>query len=198
MSEKRNVDEILNELFKGRDAALEKYAKVRHTQYELMLWTSYGVPIKEIDRQAKVYFEKRFLNGTKMDKLSKEQVKSELETLDHAVKDGCHGRCTRLVKELNAALEALGLDSVKEIDRFLDWLTFDYVVKSDYEGKPLTEPGYGFQIRVFHDGQNRKEFWAELQLLLKSGKMMSMQDACRIVLKKRKKSKSFSKTKAPA
>lgn len=186
----RTIKEILEEMFKGKDAALEKYAKVRITQYELSLWRRYGLPLSEVDKGAKAYFAQRFL-GKGITVASSKELKDALEKLDHAVNDGCHKRCERLLSELNEALKAAGLKTVKDQEKFLNWLTFNYVTNPDHYGEPTKEPQYGFEIRIFNDKENRKEFWEELQTLLKSGRMISMQNACRIVLAKRKISKKI-------
>ena len=186
---KRNVDEIMEELFKGRDAALEKYARVRITQYEINLWRDCGLPLSEVAGSAKQYFSKRFLNGERIATASDETLRAGIDSLKKAVEHGCKGRCTRLAKELNEAMIALGLEPVKDIDKMLDWLTFSYEVKTDYEGNPVVEKPYGFEIRIFHSDGNRKAFWSEAQALLKEKKMISLTDILRIVqLKKKAKS----------
>ncbi len=192
----RTIKEILKEMFCGCDAALEKYARVRKTQYELMLWRRYGLPLSEVDKGAKAYFSQRFLDGVKITSAKEEELKKALERLDHAVKDGCKGRSERLLQELNEALSERGLVTVTEPGKFLEWLTFCYHTNADHEGKAVRCPEFGYEIRIFHDKENRKEFWEELQLLLKQNRMMSMQDVCKIVLNKRKHSKLLeSKTK---
>ena len=187
----RNIKEILEELFKGRDAALEKYAKVRYTQYELSLWRGYGLPLSEVASSAKLYFSKRFLKGQRIDKVSREELNKAYESLGYAVSNGCKTRCTNLIKELNEALRGYGLEEIKEIDKFLDWLTFNYTVAKDYDGRPKQEPGYSFEIRMFDSDQIRKEFWTELQSIMKTGRIMSMHDVARITIHKRKHSKSL-------
>ena len=115
----RSIEEILCELFKGRDAALEKYSRVRHTQYEMSLWRDYGLPLYDVDKSAKAYFSKSFLGGAKISETDGATIKKAFEKLNHAVNDGCHGRCLRLVEELNQALTALGLRTV-DPEPFLD------------------------------------------------------------------------------
>lgn len=191
-NETRKVDEILRELFQGRDAAIEKYAKVRHTQWEMNLWYEYGLPLKEVAGDAKQYFSKRFLNGGKIAQASGDELKEAFTRLDHAVKDGCHGRCTKLVVELNQELSRLGLEIINEPEKFLGWLTFRYDTVPDDWGNPAVEKPYGFEIRIFHDAENRKEFWAELLPMLKAGKVMSMQNVVGIILfRRRRKSVTF-------
>lgn len=184
----RSIDAILKEMFEGKDAAIAKYAKVRMVQYEMELWRVYSLPLAEVDGAAKVYFSKRFLVNGRIDKATEPDLSDAFEKLDHAVKDGCAGRCTRLVIELNKALDALGLDMVRNVDKFLDWLTFDYEAKKDNFGEVVTEKPYGFPLFDFHSDENRKEFWLETSALLKTGRMMSVQDIMRIVLHKRNKS----------
>ena len=191
MEETKELKEILNEMFKGKDSALEKYAKVRITQYEISLWRGYHLPLSEVDKGAKAYFSQRVLGGKGITTASEKELKEALERLDHAVNDGCHKRCRKLLEELNAALEAVGLKPVEDHEKFLDWLTFSYHTVPDSCGEPTKDPGYHFEIRIFNDRENLREFWEELQTLLKHNRMMSMQDVCRIVLEKRKKSKKI-------
>ena len=183
----RSVRDILEELFKGRDAAIEKYAKVRHTQYELNLWRSYGLPLREVPKGVKFYFSQRFLNGKKIEDASPEELAEAFKRLGYAVSNGCKGRCESLTAELNLKLEELGLQTIQEPERFLDWLTFSYTVRRDFDGSPVTEKPYGFEIRVFDDQRNRKEFWGEIRLLLRVyHRILSMQDVLKLVLVKRK------------
>ena len=181
----RTIEEILEEMFKGQQSAMAKYAKVRMTQYEMSLWRNYGLPLSEVDKSAKAYFAQRFL-GMNIQIASENELKKVFEKLDYAVNDGCKKRCERLVEELNEALAEMGLVTVRDTQKFLDWLTFYYHTNPDSYGKPAKEPEYGFEIRIFSHDKNRKEFWEELQALLKQGRMMSMQDTCRLVLAKRK------------
>lgn len=188
----RNIKEILEELFSGKDAALAKYAKVRHTQYELGL-TKRGLPIYDVAPSARRYFSERFLGGENVCKVYKEdrtKFDKAMEDLDHAVRDGCHGRCTRLVKELNEELAHYKIEPV-DSEKFLKWLTFCYDVRKDYLGEPITEPGFSFEIRDFYDDKNRKDFWKELKNLLKDGRIMSMSDVLKIVYLKRNNSKNL-------
>jgi hypothetical protein len=172
MTENIRILEIFDELFKGNDAALAKYAKVRHTQYEIKLWREHGLPLKEVNKGAKFYFSKRFLNGKKIEEATEEEIKGALETLNHAVNDGCKGRCTRLVEELNDELKKYYIEPVK-IQSFLDWATFSYVVrKDDFTGQPCKEPGHSFEIWDFHDEYNRKEFYEEVKRLAKKGEFL--------------------------
>ena len=182
----RHVKEILEELFKGKEAALEKYSKVRMTQYEMSLWRIYKLPLSDVDGSVKQYFSKRFLNGQRINLASEKDLRNAFERLGFAVSNGCKNRCTELVKELNEALRERGCDEVNDIDGFLDWLTFHY-------STPAKCPLYGHEIRIFDHPKNRKEFWTELQSLLKSGRMMSMQNVSQIVLFKRNHSKPLDK-----
>lgn len=182
----RSIFEILKELFSGKDSALEKYARVRMTQYEMMLWRNYHLPLSSIPRATKTYFSKRFLKGVQLFAATDDELKEGLTRLGHAVDDGCKKRCTRLVEELNDALMTKGLPRVEDVDSFLNWLTFSYKPRVDVFGIPIYEPGYGFPLLVFDSDRNRKEFWGELRLLLESKKMISMKNVCKIVLAKRK------------
>ncbi|MBQ9171796.1 hypothetical protein IJ162_01655 [Candidatus Saccharibacteria bacterium] len=195
----RSYFEILDELFTGPNAALEKYAKVRITQYEMNLWRKHHLPLKEVDKKAKRYFNVRFLGeGSRIDKASPEALKKAFESLHFAVgKDsgdpslcsGCHQRCLRLVNELNEALKRDGLDEISDAEKFLDFMTFDYEVRTDENGQPIEEKPYGFLIRTFHDADNRKEFRAMLQMLKTEKREMSMQDIWKIIGFKKKHSK---------
>ena len=185
----RCIREVLEELFKGRDAAVEKYAKVRHTQYEMNLWRQRGLPLKEVPRNVKVYFSQRFLGGKKINEASEAELNEAFKRLGYAVDDGCKGRCNRLVEELNSMLAELGFKTIEEPAKFLNWLTFDYEVRRDHTGSPVVEKPFGFEILVFKDERNRKEFWGEVQLLLYTyGRMMSMQDIAKMVICKRRSS----------
>ena len=195
----RSYFEILDELFTGPNAALEKYAKVRITQYEMNLWRKHHLPLKEVDKKAKRYFNVRFLGeGLRIDKASPEALKKAFESLHFAVgKDsgdptlcsGCHQRCLRLVNELNEALKRDGLDEISDAEKFLDFMTFDYEVRTDENGPAIEEKPYGFVIRTFHDADNRKEFRAMLQMLKTEKREMSMQDIWKIIGFKKKHSK---------
>ncbi len=195
----RSYFEILDELFTGPNAALEKYAKVRITQYEMNLWRKHHLPLKEVDKKAKRYFNVRFLGeGSRIDKASPEALKKAFESLHFAVgKDsgdptlcsGCHQRCLRLVNELNEALKRDGLDEIPDADKFLDFMTFDYEIRTDENGQAIEEKPYGFVIRTFHDADNRKEFRAMLQMLKTEKREMSMQDIWKIIGFKKKHSK---------
>ncbi|MBR2543544.1 hypothetical protein IKF03_03035 [Candidatus Saccharibacteria bacterium] len=187
----RGIDEILKELFQTKDAALVKYAKVRHVQYEMNLWRQYGLPLSEVESGAKTYFQKRFLPKERISSASEAQLAEAFKSLDHAVKDGCHGRCVRLVVELNQALSELGLELVRNVDGFLNWLTFDYEVRTDDYGNAVRENPYGFEVRIFHDKENRYQFWSEAFGLLKEGRIMSMQNIVQIVLYRQRKSVKF-------
>ena len=191
MSETREIKEILEELFKGQDAAINKYARVRITQYEIDLWKKHGLPLNELSRQEKLYFSKRFLQGRKISEISPAELEKAILTLDHAVNDGCHGRCIKLVKELNEALARRSLKTVGEPEKFLNWLTFDYQTIKDYKGDNVKEANYGYEIRLFESDNNRKEFWQELKSVLAQGRIMSMQDIAKIVLFKRKHGKNL-------
>lgn len=190
----RSIELILHELFMGRDSALRNYAKVRRTQYWMGLWCNNGWSLQDIDATAKAYFSKRFLNGVLIKNAGEKALRDAFTRLDHAVVDGCHGRCSRIVNELNAALAELGLQQV-DVDKFLDWLTFNYYYDKYDDGSIKYDDEYGTPIRIFNDDQNLREFWSELQLLLKSGRMASMQYVASIVVDKRKKTKPLKNNK---
>ena len=182
----RTFQEIFEELFKGSDAAIGKYARVRHTLYEMKLWRSYNLPLQEVGKEERRYFAQRFLGGGRIATADQATLDKAFNALQHAVDDGCHGRCLRLVEELNEALSAAGLPKLQQPEAFLDWLTFDYDTIKDDAGNPTKEPGYSFEIRVFHDAENRREFWAETQALLKHKRMLPLTDIYKIVSLKRK------------
>ena len=159
---------------------------MRRTQYELGL-AKRGLPIYDVAPSARRYFSERFLGGENVCKVYKEdrtKFDKAMEDLDHAVRDGCHGRCTRLVKELNEELAHYKIEPV-DSEKFLNWLTFCYDVRKDYLGEPITEPGFSFEIRYFYDDKNRKEFWEETKALLKKGYIMPMGQIGKLVMIKR-------------
>ena len=189
---KRTYFEIMNELFVGPNAALEKYAKVRHTQYEMNLWQIHHLPLNDVDKKAKRYFNVRFLGeGKRIDKASPEEIAKAFESLKYAVglptvnepnlNSGCHKRCVKLVEELNEALEAKGLQKIGSPDKFLDFMTFNYDVLTDENGVAREEKPYGFIIRIFNDENNRKEVRAVLKFLREQNREMSIQDIWRLV-----------------
>ena len=195
--EVRTIDKILGEMFQGKDAAIEKYAKVRHVQWEMNLWRRYGLPLSEVAGDAKAYFGKRFLNGETIKSATPEQLAEAFTRLDHAVKDGCHGRCLKLVLELNEAMREFDIAPLANPEQFLDWLTFDYHTPVDDWGNPAVEKPYGFEIRLFHDKENRKDFWTELAPLIKEGMVMSMVDTYRCVRDKRDRAVSIEPVPKP-
>ena len=170
----REYEAIIRELFFSVDSALDKYARVRRTHYELWLWRYYNLPLTEVDRTCKLYFSRRFLNGMSIRKASKAQIDKGFKELGYAcgidpdgnpVESGCRMRCVRLVNELNMALTDLGFSTV-DVERFIRYFTFDYDVVLDEEGKPKLEPGYGFQIWIFHSDENRMWFRKALEGLM--------------------------------
>lgn len=175
---------VLGELFFGNDAALEKYAKVRHTQYELGLWRYHNLPLGEIDGRAKKYFSERFLKGGRIDKVEPAELSEGFTRLNYAVGQktddgtftGCHGRCLRLINELNGVLAKDGLIVVGNPERFLNYLTFDYTVRRDHEGIPILEKPYFIPIWDFHDEECRKAWREFIKYLRAIKRKMSMQD----------------------
>lgn len=184
----RGYFEITRELFfetkdeKGKTvmSALEQYAKVRHTQYELNLWRFHGLTLGQIDGKAKAYFSKRFLHGENILEVDNATLEAAYKKLGHAVDDGCHGRCVRLVDELNRRMGELHLAPVK-VEKFLDYMTFNYRTRDDGYGYPRRDPDYGYEIRDFVDKYYRTQFCEELRLLEKTRRMMSMQDILNII-----------------
>ena len=185
----RQIKDILMELFSDSDAALVKYAKVRHVQYEMELWYKHHC---DIDKGVKAYFVLRFLNGKRISDCGRGEIREALDKLDHAVKDGCHGRCVRLITELNKAFEEKDIEQLQNIEAFLDFVTFDYETRRDeYTNELVCEPGYGFEIRVFHDTENRSAVWKKIKSLLDKGKMMPISRVCQILGIERKFSKKI-------
>ena len=194
----RSYEEILGEIFFGKDAALDKYARVRKTLYEMELYLKYGLDLCEVEPAAKAYFSKRFLSGQRIEKASKAEFTKAMTSLRYAagldidgnvVETGCRQRCRRLMIELNSALADAGLDTVRDIDWFLDYLTFDYGQVLNDDGSPKTEPGYQFEIRIFYSDENRFWFRKELEHLFKDGLRMSMQDVYKLSRYRRKRAK---------
>ena len=141
---KRGYFEVLDELFTGPSAALEKYAKVRFTQYEMNLWRRHHLPLKEVDKRARRYFHVRFLGeGETFDKAPPEVMNKAFESLTYAVglptedkptlNSGCHQRCLKLVLELNDILKADGLQEITDPEKFLEFfsiLAAEYIIDS--------------------------------------------------------------------
>ena len=185
----RGFFEITRELFfaskdeKGKPvkSALDQYAKVRHTQYEMQLWRYHGVPLSQIDSKAKAYFAERFLLGQEIRKVDGKTLDSAFKKLDHAVKDGCHGRCARLMEELNQCLKEMGLKPAK-VEEFLDYMTFNYHTRDDGYGYPRKDPEYGFEIHDFVDEYYRGLFREELKFLEKQHRVMALQDILQTIL----------------
>ena len=198
--ELRSVEQIMAELFEGlriikkngtkkEEAALKKYAKVRWVQFEIDYYRNGVFPLREVMAQAKVYFSKRFLDGQFIDQVSQAEFNKAYDSLNHAVKDGCHGRCFRLVEEFNAALDREGVKTVERIENFLDWLTFYPVKRKDYEGNPIMEKPYNVPIIDFKNDEHLEGFYKVWRGYYKKGILLSMQEAREIysILAKAKK-----------
>ncbi|MDO4747462.1 MAG: hypothetical protein Q4A70_03970 [Candidatus Saccharibacteria bacterium] len=183
----RSIKAILEELLKGKDSALAKLARVRETQYEIGLWNGHGALLSDIAVTAKKYFSKRFLDGKLLKEVKKDELEEGLKKLAYAV-ESCKKRCTRLVEELNQAMSEQGLEPLKDIQGFLDWMTFFYEEKKDYTGQPVYDLEGHFPIRIFSSDKNRREFWVETQAIMRSGRIMSVKDIAQIVFFKRKHS----------
>ena len=193
----RGYFEILDELLVGNDSAIEKYAKVRHTQYEMNLWRKSGLPLNEVRKAARQYFRMRFLQNVKIEEADKALLDKGFERLSYAVGQldgeptGCHMRCLRLVSELNEALRAEGLQTIANAEKFLNWLCFDSVMRMNENGIPIREKPYGFVIMDFYDDANRKDFRSMVRMLKTEKRVMSMQDIWRMIDFKRKHSKTI-------
>ena len=185
----RSIEEIVNELFKaGSNSAIGKCTNVSHVNFLMgECWCGRGVPLSSIDKKVKAYFTKKFLNGCRIDQADEKTLREGFERLDYAMNNGCRGRCRRLIKELNQAFSEVGLSPVEDIDALLDWLTFSPRFLVDHNGIPLVEKPEGTLMPpVFDDDRNRQEFWAEMQHLLKAGKMCSLHDIAILVAWKRR------------
>lgn len=185
----RSLKEILEEMFNGKTSAFEKYAKVRHTKYEIELWKKGGLPLSEVARPAKAYFSQRFLDGGKILEVDEETLQKGLERLSHA-NNSCRRRCINLANELNKALVLFGSSQV-DPESFVDYYTFNYSVPKDENGNPIKEPGYNFEIRHFHDLEIRKWFWRELKPLLKEGLFLDIKNLAKSANRKRKNARPF-------
>ena len=177
---KRGYFEVLDELFTGPSAALEKYAKVRFTQYEMNLWRRHHLPLKEVDKRARRYFHVRFLGeGETFDKAPPEVMNKAFESLTYAVglptedkptlNSGCHQRCLKLVLELNDILKADGLREITDPEKFLNLMTFDYDVLSDENGVAIACQSENAILRYQAEESSAAEddsIYREVKLLL--------------------------------
>ena len=160
----RTTIEIMDELFLGRDAALEKFAKVRHAKYEVELWRK-GMPYASLGKRSKSYFEKEYLGGIKIYDASDEQIAEGLKRLSFAVgmglknPTGCYERTLRLVNELNAAIVREGLGVSVDVERFIDYFTFSHNEAVLYRPEMIEAYPY------FFDDDHRKEYKASIRFL---------------------------------
>lgn len=193
----RGYFDIVDELFLMKDSAIDKFAKVRFTEYEMNLWRKYGYSLSEVSLKARKYFEKRFLGGTSISNATEEELEKAFLNLGYAVGSvvspegetelsGCRKRCLRLMNELNDCLKSLGLRTMTDPERLLDWLTFEYDTVKNGFGLPIKDRGV--EIRVFQNDQNLKEFKSELKELKKKNRALSMHDILRIITIRREKS----------
>jgi hypothetical protein len=194
----RTYEEVMRELFIGKDAALKKYSKVRHILYKMHLRKNGAA----LSKSEKAYFSHRFMNGQRFNKANRRTFNEAISRLKYAngidqdgnqIHSGCYERCFRLVDELNAALSRAGLQPVSDNTAFIDWLTFSYETPTDDKGIPINAPGCNFETRIFHDEENRQDFTTEVRNLLREHKRMSMQDIWRIVDFKRRRATTFTK-----
>lgn len=170
MKETKYFD-VLTELFK-KDGALDKYAKVRHTLYEMEQWHTHGMPLSQVDRAAKLYFSKRFLKSISIREATGDQIDKAFQSLNFAAANpdtGCQKKCLELMEQLNTEMQSIGLATLLRPQSFLDYLTFSY--QSNVDG--------GYEVRVFNDGENLKKFRGIVRKLLKTRVAMSMQDIYR-------------------
>lgn len=198
-----DFNKVIQEIFfhsGGEKSAIEKYSKVRITEYEIFLYLHHHLPLEEVSGKTKKYFSERFLKNKPIPNATKQELDEAFLRLLYAVGNpdhikkacpqspingptGCHKRCLELVKELNAILKSQNIEEVNA-EKFLDWFTFDYTVKVDHEGKPVLDRHQ--EIRIFHNSENFKEFKKELMPYLKAKKIVSMRGIAKLVLIKRK------------
>ena len=194
----KTYEEILRELFIGKDAALKKYSKMRHILYKINLQKRGSA----LSKSEKAYFSHRFMNGQRFNKVNNRTFSEAVTKLKYAngidqngnrINSGCYGRCSRLVDELNRALSQANLQTISDNMAFIDWLTFSYETPTDNKGIPINAPGCNFETRIFHDEENRQDFTTEVRNLLREHRRMSMQDIWRIVNFKRHRATTFIK-----
>lgn len=159
---------VLSELFET-DGALDKYAKVRFTRYEMGLWYDRKYPLDVVASQSKAYFSKRFLGGKPIYHSSGEEIDKGMEALRYATEPntvgaGCYERCRRLFEYLNRKASELGLHQVYSIGILMDFFTFSGIRKEE------KEPIYGFEILIPEDRDFRKAFKTELRKVIKKAK----------------------------
>lgn len=187
--------EILDELFfrkkslktgKMEKSALEKYAEVRHTQYEMDFYLKKGYRLYEVKPSARRYFRERFLpEGVTIEGATPDQIREASERLKGAVENGCPGRCTRLVEEMNDILERNGLQKLNNVKSFLDYFTFDKEQALNEWGEPAFEPGRYDPIYIFHCKENREEFKEKIREYKKKKLMLSMVAIGKIIVQER-------------
>ena len=159
---------VLNELFET-DGALDKFAKVRFTKYEIGLWRERKYPLSVVASQAKVYFSKRFLNGKPIYNCSDEEIEKGMASLHYATEPnpvgaGCYERCRRLFEYLNRKAAELGIHQIYSIGIVMNFFTFSGIVKEE------KEPIYGIEILIPEDRDFRNAFKKELRKVIKKAK----------------------------
>ena len=196
----RSIEEILQEMFIGVEkntrngkkvrerSSLMKLADLQEIADEMDLHLCRGLPLDLLKGIDVVYFSKRFMEkGVNVYYASLEDKQKARKKLGFAIQS-CLERNERLINELNQALREKGLDEIKEVRKFLDFLTYNPQQRRNGEGNPLFEkPPYSHVPIIYY--QNREDYKAfkeEIRSLLKSGKMVSMQDVYRNVSDKRK------------
>ena len=204
---KRSYFEILDELVLGKNSAIDKLAKVCMTEYEMNAWWYGSRPLNMVDIKARKHFATRFLDrrsGTDekepegeepkkkkkkysdnmIKEASKEDIEQAFTNLHYAVgklkkPTGCYARCMRLMNELNECLAELGLRTMVDPGRLIDWLTFEYTVVTNDFGRPIREDGE--EIRIFQNDKNLKDFKKEIKALKKAEQAMSMHGVLHII-----------------
>lgn len=177
------------EIIKEFGEAINNYAKVRHTEYEMILWRDYGLPLAEVNNAAKRQFSQTFLKGKRIDYATKAEIDKAFIALGFAAGHngeartltGVRKRCFRLLEDLNKIFAEEHMEPIGDFDNLLDWLTFSYKFRKDHDNEPIMEKPYRFYIRDFYDSDHRKEFMAEARRTIKRGCMLSFNDLARIV-----------------
>lgn len=191
----RTVRQIIDELFEDHkrkkdgtssreESALKKYAKLRWVHYEIDLHFDYGLEFDKLNQSALAYFSKTFLYGKSVYRVSYDDFGDGCMRMRYA-EEACRKRCTRLVRELNVAFSRVGLDEVHDIDKFLDFLTYDLRERKDEEGNVIMEKPYNFPVVYFANRNNLRDFTKEIRTLVKDNKMLSMVDVYKNMRDKR-------------
>lgn len=171
-----------------RKGALAKFAKARKTWYEIViLHGTCGVSWYDIDPEYRFYFRLRFLDGKKLknpmpiDKVPVGRFNAAVKKLSNAVgfvtKDrskptGCNKRCRGLVEQIIEMDNDRKVDTIPDVDKFLDRLTFDlrringevYYIDQDFRRLVLAKIENAIkENKEFALEQLCEEAWQELK-----------------------------------